>query len=100
MWQYIRTHIDAYSFKCVLQIVVAIYIAALVSQSSRFVELEFASVNETSRVDLTSYVTGCRVTLTSFIARHEKVGNLYSDRFLYSCPAASYLDAELAVAAT
>jgi len=59
-----------------LQIVVAIYIAALVSQSSRFVEFDFVPFNVTSRVDPAAYVTGCRYSLTSFIDQYEQVGDL------------------------
>ena len=62
------------SVRLSLQIVVAIYVAALLSQASRFVEYDFVSVNVTSRVDPTVYVTGCRYRLTSFIRRHEQVG--------------------------
>jgi len=58
----------------ILQIVVAVYVAALLSQASRFVEFEFESVNVTSRVDSATYVTGCCYRLTSFIGRHQQVG--------------------------
>jgi len=56
-----------------LQIIVAIYLAALASQSSRFVEFDFLSVTVKSRRDTTAYVTGCRYRLASFIARYEQV---------------------------
>ena len=77
----IYTTPHAYSFECILQIVIAIYLSALASQSSRFVEFEFVSVNVTSLVDPTAYVTGCRYTLTPFIARYEQVRTLTDTSF-------------------
>jgi len=64
--------LTAYTF--ILQIVAAVYAAALLSQASRFVEYDFESVNVTSLVDSSAYVTGCRYKLTSFIGRHQQVG--------------------------
>jgi len=61
-----------------LQIVVAIYMAALLSQSSRFVEYDFVDVNVTSRVDRAVYVTGCQYTLKPLINRYQQVGSLYA----------------------
>ena len=61
------------------QIVVAIYLAALASQASRFVEYEFESVNVTSRIDPATVVAGCRYILTPLIARHQQVGSTCCD---------------------
>ena len=69
-------HIDADTF--ILQIVVAIYLAALASQASRFVEVEFESVNVTSRIDPATVVTGCRYTLTPLIHRYQQVGIVHT----------------------
>jgi len=63
--------------KFMLQIVVVIYVAALVSQSTRFVEFHFESVNIQSRVDPAANVTACRFYLRQLINSYEQVGSLH-----------------------
>ena len=72
--------LSRYNSPCIhanLQIVVVIYVAALLSQSSRFVEFDFEPVNVTSRVHPPTNVTGCQYTLTPFIGRHQQVGTKF-----------------------